>query len=526
MATGLAGVVLCLALVNAPVSAAAACLGDCDGDGLVTVAELVRLVNVALQLAGVETCPAGDADGDGRVTIDELVTAVSNALSGCGPAVTGPWVQGNPDMTTSDCDPQIDMLVRQSIEAGAFDCVYDLQPGAATTLREACADATVLRPAALDDAGRMTSTVTAELTVERCRITISEALSADLTRSPTRAHRVLDFTFTRPCRIPNCAIELDAPWALPPRLAGLPVYITDVEADAIWIIDSATRAVVGGPIAAGDAPAAVAVTPDGRHAYVTNSRVNQVSVVVLGVRALHNAIPVGPGPAGLAVTPDGTRVYVADQGNLGDPSTVSVISTATNQVIASPLGSIGPSDIAISPDGARAYVANFSSLGLLSVLDTASNTFVGAGIQVGGTPTALALTPDGRRAYVAAYDFVSGGWVSVVDLAAGAVVGERIPVGAFPRDVAVTPDGARVLVVVREENAVAIIATASDTVIATVTVGGGPESVAITPDGREAYVTSGFGRSVSVLDLDAEAVSQTLPLGGFPLGVAIGAAFE
>jgi hypothetical protein len=59
------------------------CAGDCDGDGTVTVAEIIRLVRVALALAALESCPAGDRDGNGAITIDEIVAAVRSALSGC-----------------------------------------------------------------------------------------------------------------------------------------------------------------------------------------------------------------------------------------------------------------------------------------------------------------------------------------------------------------------------------------------------------------------------------------------------------
>ena len=31
----------------------------------------------------VSACTAGDANGDGEITIDEIITAVRNALSGC-----------------------------------------------------------------------------------------------------------------------------------------------------------------------------------------------------------------------------------------------------------------------------------------------------------------------------------------------------------------------------------------------------------------------------------------------------------
>ncbi|MDX2169528.1 MAG: S8 family serine peptidase [Deltaproteobacteria bacterium] len=64
-------------------SAACGCAGDCDGDGLVTIAELVRGVSSALASTAQESCPGLDADGDGRVGIDELVRAVGNAVGEC-----------------------------------------------------------------------------------------------------------------------------------------------------------------------------------------------------------------------------------------------------------------------------------------------------------------------------------------------------------------------------------------------------------------------------------------------------------
>lgn len=59
------------------------CVGDCNGDGSVTVDELVRGVNIALGGLEVGDCPDFDSNEDGRVTIDELIGAVNAALSGC-----------------------------------------------------------------------------------------------------------------------------------------------------------------------------------------------------------------------------------------------------------------------------------------------------------------------------------------------------------------------------------------------------------------------------------------------------------
>lgn len=59
------------------------CIGDCDGNRFVTVAELVRGVNIALDRIDVALCPSMDRSGEGRVSVDELVAAVGAALRGC-----------------------------------------------------------------------------------------------------------------------------------------------------------------------------------------------------------------------------------------------------------------------------------------------------------------------------------------------------------------------------------------------------------------------------------------------------------
>jgi hypothetical protein len=58
------------------------CVGDCNGDALVSIGEIVMLVGTALGNA--LDCPAGDRDNDGEITIGELLAAVVNGLQGCG----------------------------------------------------------------------------------------------------------------------------------------------------------------------------------------------------------------------------------------------------------------------------------------------------------------------------------------------------------------------------------------------------------------------------------------------------------
>jgi len=59
------------------------CAGDCDGDRVVTIGELIDGVRMSLGMLGVEHCAALDRDGNAEVTIDELIAAVQAALTGC-----------------------------------------------------------------------------------------------------------------------------------------------------------------------------------------------------------------------------------------------------------------------------------------------------------------------------------------------------------------------------------------------------------------------------------------------------------
>jgi hypothetical protein len=67
--------------------ASAQCVGDCNGDGMVAINELITGVNIAQGSTPLSQCPSFDVNGDNMVGINELITAVNNALNGCGPPV-------------------------------------------------------------------------------------------------------------------------------------------------------------------------------------------------------------------------------------------------------------------------------------------------------------------------------------------------------------------------------------------------------------------------------------------------------
>ena len=73
----------CLFLTTALQAPKQTCSGDCNGDGSVTVNELITGVGIALGNVAMSVCPSLDRGSDGEVTIDDLLSAVDRALGGC-----------------------------------------------------------------------------------------------------------------------------------------------------------------------------------------------------------------------------------------------------------------------------------------------------------------------------------------------------------------------------------------------------------------------------------------------------------
>ena len=74
----------------------------------------------------------------------------------------------------------------------------------------------------------------------------------------------------------------------------------------------------------------MAITPDGKRAYVANPGDGTVSVITTATGAVSAPITVGNRPYAVAITPDGKHAYVTNDGD----GTVSVITTATGAVSA------------------------------------------------------------------------------------------------------------------------------------------------------------------------------------------------
>jgi YVTN family beta-propeller protein len=242
-------------------------------------------------------------------------------------------------------------------------------------------------------------------------------------------------------------------------------------------------------------------------AWVTNNLESTVSVVDTASNTVVATVPVGLGPVGVVVNGATSRAYVANTSG----GSVTVVNTATNTPITTvPVASL-PVGIAVDPVGTTVYVTNFSS-SLVSVIDAATNAVVDS-IPVGNNPSGIAVHPSGGVVYVA--NSLSG-TVSIVDPALGAVV-DTIPVGTQPEGLALDPSGGWLYVANGGSDTVSVIDTGLAAVVATVPVGVLPSGIAVHPNGSRVYVHNLSG-TVSVIDSTTHAVVATVTIGaGTPL---------
>jgi YVTN family beta-propeller protein len=203
-------------------------------------------------------------------------------------------------------------------------------------------------------------------------------------------------------------------------------------------------------------------------------------------------------PQGLALSPDGRHLFVSEDRDGGAVVVLDIATKTTVTYFSLGTGWI-PLGIAVHPDGRRAYFAfadsTSSGLDVIREFDTAAMTPTATIIPVGPRPTGVAVTPDGAKVYVSNY---LGNSVSVIDASTNLVT-TTVAIGLGPAGLAVSPDNFRVYVVNNLGNTVGVIDVALDTVVGTVTVGSSPQSIAISPDGARAYVTNAGSNTVTEL---------------------------
>ena len=294
--------------------------------------------------------------------------------------------------------------------------------------------------------------------------------------------------------------------AAPPAHAATPrtlAYVLDPDGDAMHIMDPADNAVLGA-IPLGSYPDHIAVSPDRGTAYVVNYYDNDVSVIDAATSRVTHTIPICSAPFAEAMKPDGSEVWIGCYGGA-----ISVIDTATDTVTRTISTAPDLTFLAFTGNGSTAY-AQHTDNGPDSVdaIDSATGT-VTATITVPNSPTGLTVSPDGSTLYVGQ---AAGGTLAVIDTASRTIVA-TLPVGGWPGKGIFDSSGTTAYICV---NGVRIVTVDLATRSLGRTLQAPCNGMAFTPDETRIYSGNG-GYGLSVIDVATGTVTATLKTGlGLP----------
>jgi DNA-binding beta-propeller fold protein YncE len=162
---------------------------------------------------------------------------------------------------------------------------------------------------------------------------------------------------------------------------GRRVYVTNSEDLSVSVID-------------------VAVSPDGAHLYVTDFEADRIMIADAELGTLLGQVSVVPSPRSLALSASGDRLYVA-----GFNGGISVVDTGTRSVLQMIDTTQGVFRLALSKDGKRLFASDPFNANVL-VVDLEQNQVVSVvpALSGGLSTRGLALSEDGRLIYVTNQD--------------------------------------------------------------------------------------------------------------------------
>jgi DNA-binding beta-propeller fold protein YncE len=305
-------------------------------------------------------------------------------------------------------------------------------------------------------------------------------------------------------------------------------------------------------------PFGVAVTPDGRWAFVAKAGGSIEVFRVTGPLTLVpvRSIPVPGAPLGEAITSDGRYLLAAD----GDGAVVINVARAVAGAAGAVAGTLSASgsggqggggaiEVAVSPDGRFAFVslegaekAAVFNLGKALAGGFGAADYVGA-IPLGLAPVGLAVSPGGRWLYATSEiarpkagsrpggPLSGAGTLSVIALGRAetdpaASVAATVDAGCQPVRVITSADGTEVWVTARASDdllcfsAARLASDPARALVSAVRVGEAPVGLAAVRGGSMVVVADSnrFGASGAEADLDVVSVAAALSGGPAVLG--------
>lgn len=260
-------------------------------------------------------------------------------------------------------------------------------------------------------------------------------------------------------------------------------------------IDLAKFGVASESVVLRGSPVEGAVTPDGRHFWVSNYKMY------------------GPGYSSIADDDCGA-------GDWEDSFVyrIDIASMAIDAVV--PTGAV-PKFLAVSPDGRRLVVANWCGFDA-SIIDTEALVELGR-VHLGRHPRGVAITADSAFAYVTV---MGAERIDLIDLNTLEIVRSLPGAGITPRHIILSPDGSTLYSSNHLMDTVRSIDLGSGEMIDTVRTGTQTRTMAMADDGASLYVVNYADGTLSKVRTSDMTVLQTVSVGGRPIGVAYDAAMR
>lgn len=304
----------------------------------------------------------------------------------------------------------------------------------------------------------------------------------------------------------------------PPQPPGPRLIVLNKQDATLVTVDPATGKVVG-TVATGEGPHEVAVSPDGRTAFVGNYGAqtpgSTISVIDLATLKETRRVDLGPlrRPHGIQFA-DGKLYYTAEANRVVarlDPS-----SLQTDWVFGT--GQAGTHMLWVNRDATRLYTCNIGS-DSMTIMERGANPLAwnATVVAVGKGPEGFDLTPDGRELWTA---HSRDGGVSIVDLAQKTVTATFDVQTKRSNRLKFTPDGALALISDLDAGDLVVVDVPTRKVTKRIPLGRMVEGILMHPDGARAYVAVNGDNHVAVIDLKTLAVTAKIETGRGPDGMA------
>lgn len=304
-------------------------------------------------------------------------------------------------------------------------------------------------------------------------------------------------------------------------------YTSDQFSNTVSVINPATNALLG-VIKLGDLTPAnlsplykgqllvhgMGFAPDRKTLAVISIGSNSVTFIDTATNAVKHTTYVGRSPHEAFFRPDGREVWVSIRGE----NYIQILDGRTFE----PTGRItvpnGPGMTIFSPDGKFGYVCSSFSPETV-VIETATKRIVGRIKQESPFCPDIAATPDGKQVWLTLKDV---GKTMVFDAKPPFAVLKTIDTGALTNHVNIARNrqGQFAYVTVGTENVVKVFRTTDFAQVAAIPVGALPHGLWPSGDGMRIYVGLENADAVAVIDTVTNTVLATIPVGQGPQGVA------